>query len=67
MVGMSTPIHERICHFCFQKNKLLIDDEYHLIMKCEQVNDIRSMTIILYTNFATFLDLMKTSNIYKLE
>ena len=66
----NTPIHERICHFCFQNIKLLIDDEYHLIMVCEQVNDIRNTYICdytLYTNFTTFLDLMRTSNTYKLK
>ena len=41
----NTPIHERTCHVCFQKNKLLIDDKYHLIMECEQVNDIRNIYI----------------------
>ena len=45
----NTPIHERICHVCFQKNKLLIDDEYHLIMECEQVNAIRNTYIHDYS------------------
>ena len=30
----NTPIHENISHFSFQKNKLLIDDEYHLDGEC---------------------------------
>ena len=39
-------------------------------MECEQVNDIRNTYIrdyTSYTNFATFLDLMQTSNTYKLK
>ena len=54
----------------YQNNKLLIADEYHLIMECEQVNDIRNTYIrdyTLYTNFATFLNLMRTSYTYKLK
>ena len=48
------PIHERICHFCLQRNTFLIDDEYHLIMECGQVNNIRhiyiSVTITKYVH-----------------
>ena len=66
----NTLIHERICHFCFQNNRLLIDNEYHLIMECEQLNGIRNTSIrdyTLYTNFSTSSDLLKTSNTYKLK
>ena len=49
----NTPINERICHFCFQNNELLIDDEYHLIMECEQVNDIKNTYIRDYTYIRT--------------
>ena len=44
------------------------DDEYHLIMKCEQVNAIRNIIsgIIHYTR-TLHLDLMKISNTYKLK
>ena len=67
---MTVHLYTNVCHFCFQNNESLIDDEYHLIMECEQVNDIRNTYIRdykLYTTFATFLDLMKTSNTYKLK
>ena len=49
---------------------MLIDNEYHLIMECEQLNGIRNTSIrdcILYTNFSTPLDIFKTSNTYKLK
>jgi hypothetical protein len=61
----NVPVNERYCKLCLSKDLLVIEDEYHVLLKCPSYNDLRSVYLDLDNvpvNMHTFIQLMSSTN-----
>ena len=61
----NVPVNERYCKLCQSEDRLFIEDEYHVLLKCPFYNDLRSIYLEVENvpvNMYTFIDIMSSTS-----
>lgn len=57
---------ERICKLCEKTGNIVLDDEYHFMLCCPAVGEVRSIylpdVVSNHPSYAIFLDILKSDN-----
>ena len=59
------PVEKRLCKLCLSINKTFVEDEYHVLLKCEFYDELRNAYINpmqLPVNLFTFVSILSTQD-----